>query len=361
MGVYWCLKPVWRAAALSRGDWSAGRPWRWGHGVSKTAASAAFILRHAPFGNDQKRVYGMSISRIVTAAFALLATITTTAGTALAQAFEGTSQPWQMGLREAASPTMERINDFHDFLLIVTAAIVVIVMVIMVYIMVRFRASKNPTPSKNTHNTTLEVLWTVIPIVILVIIAVPSFRLLYFADRTVDAELTVKAIGNQWFWSYEYPDHDNLTFDAVIVEEEDLQEGQLRLLTTDNDVVLPVDTNIRILTTATDVIHAFALPNLGLKLDAVPGRINETWVRIEKEGVYYGMCSELCGSGHGFMPIMIRALSKADYAQWVVDAKERFAYDGKPGAPKDFALARAEKARVIAARFEDTGEVRAAN
>jgi cytochrome c oxidase subunit 2 len=154
----------------------------------------AFILRHALFGNDQKRVYGMSISRIVTAAFALLATITTTAGTALAQAFEGTSQPWQMGLREAASPTMERINDFHDFLLIVTGAIVVIVMVVMAYIMVRFRASKNPTPSKNTHNTTLEVLWTVIPIVILVIIAVPSFRLLYFADRTVDAELTVKAI-----------------------------------------------------------------------------------------------------------------------------------------------------------------------
>jgi cytochrome c oxidase subunit 2 len=303
----------------------------------------------------------MSISSIVTAAFVLLATTTTTAGTALAQAFEGTSQPWQMGLREAASPTMERINGFHDFLLIVTAAIVVIVMVIMVYIMVRFRASKNPTPSKNTHNTTLEVLWTVIPIVILVIIAVPSFRLLYFADRTVDAELTVKAIGNQWFWSYEYPDHDNLTFDAVIVEEEDLQEGQLRLLTTDNDVVLPVDTNIRILTTATDVIHAFAMPNLGLKLDAVPGRINETWVRIEKEGVYYGMCSELCGSGHGFMPIMIRALSKADYAQWVMDAKERFAYDGKPGAPKNFALARAEKARLIAARFEDTGEVPTAN
>jgi cytochrome c oxidase subunit 2 len=303
----------------------------------------------------------MSISRIVTAAFALFATFTMTAGVALAQGFNGTSEPWQMGLREAASPTMERINDFHNLLLWITTAIAVFVLLLMLYIMMRFRASKNPTPSKNTHNTTLEVLWTVIPIVILVIIAVPSFRLLYFADRTVDAEMTIKAIGNQWFWSYEYPDHDNLTFDAIIVEDDDIQEGQIRLLTTDNDVVLPVDTNIRILTTATDVIHALALPNLGIKLDAVPGRINETWLRIEREGMYYGMCSELCGSGHGFMPIMVRAVSKADYAKWVEEAKEEFAYDGKPGAPKDVAAARAEKARQIAARFEETGEVPTAN
>jgi cytochrome c oxidase subunit 2 len=303
----------------------------------------------------------MSISRIVTAAVALLATITATAGSAFAQAFEGTSQPWQMGLREAASPTMERINDFHNFLLIITTIIVVIVLLLMVYIMMRFRASKNPNPSKNTHNTMLEVLWTVIPILILVVIAVPSFRLLYFADRTVDAEMTIKAIGNQWFWSYEYPDSDNLTFDAVIVEEEDLEDGQLRLLTTDNDVVLPINTKIRILTTATDVIHALALPNLGIKLDAVPGRINETWIEIDKAGVYYGMCSELCGSGHAFMPIMVRAVSKADYAKWVEEAKEEFAYNGKPGAPKDFAAARAEKARQIAARFEETGEAPTAN
>jgi cytochrome c oxidase subunit 2 len=194
-----------------------------------------------------------------------------------------------------------------------------------------------------------------------VVIAVPSFRLLYFSDRAVDAEMTIKAIGNQWFWSYEYPDSDNLTFDAVIVEDEDLEDGQVRLLTTDNDVVLPVNTKIRILTTATDVIHALALPNLGIKIDAVPGRINETWVEIEKEGVYYGMCSELCGSGHGFMPIMVRAVSKAEYARWVEEAKEEFAYEGKPGAPKDFAAARAEKARQIAARFEETGEVPTAN
>lgn len=303
----------------------------------------------------------MSISRIVTAAVALLATFTMTTGVALAQAFEGTSTPWQMGLREAASPTMERINDFHNLLLVIITVIATFVLLLMVYIMLRFRASKNPNPSKNTHNTALEVLWTVIPIVILVVIAVPSFRLLYFSDRAVDAEMTIKAIGNQWFWSYEYPDSDNLTFDAVIVEEDSLEDGQLRLLTTDNDVVLPVNTKIRILTTATDVIHALALPNLGIKIDAVPGRINETWVEIEKEGVYYGMCSELCGSGHGFMPIMVRAVSKAEYARWVEEAKEKFAYEGKPGAPKDFAAARAEKARQIAARFEETGEVPTAN
>ena len=292
-------------------------------------------------------------SRIFLVAVAALASVMALAGYADAQGFVGSSHPWKMGLREAASPTMDRINGFHNFVLVVITVITIIVMVLMAYIMIRFRASRNPNPSQNTHNTVLEVLWTVVPIVILVVIAVPSFRLLYFVDRTAEAELTVKAIGNQWFWSYEYPDHDNLTFDAVIIPDEDIQEGQVRLLSTDNDVVLPVDTNIRILTTAIDVIHAFALPNLGLKLDAVPGRINETWVRIDHEGVYYGMCSELCGSGHGFMPIMVRAVSKEAYARWVEEAKERFAYDGKPGALTDSVAARAEKARQIAAHYEE--------
>ena len=292
-------------------------------------------------------------SRIFLVAVAALASVMALAGYADAQGFVGSSHPWKMGLREAASPTMDRINGFHNFVLVVITVITIIVMVLMAYIMIRFRASRNPNPSQNTHNTVLEVLWTVVPIVILVVIAVPSFRLLYFVDRTAEAELTVKAIGNQWFWSYEYPDHDNLTFDAVIIPDEDIQEGQVRLLSTDNDVVLPVDTNIRILTTAIDVIHAFALPNLGLKLDAVPGRINETWVRIDHEGVYYGRCSELGGSGHDFMPIMVRAVSKEAYARWVEEAKERFAYDGKPGALTDSVAARAEKARQIAAHYEE--------
>jgi cytochrome c oxidase subunit 2 len=294
----------------------------------------------------------MWISRFFTVALVAIAAVTALAGAAWAQDFVGKSAPWQLGLREAASPTMERFNSFHNGLLILILVISVFVLLLLMYIMIRFRAARNPNPSKNTHNTLLEVVWTVVPILILVAVAVPSFRLLYFADRTADAELTIKAIGSQWFWSYEYPDHDNLAFDAVMVEDEDIQEGQVRLLSTDNDVVLPVNTNIRILTTANDVIHSFAMPNLGIKLDAVPGRINETWVRIEREGMYYGQCSELCGVRHGFMPIAIRVVSKDEFARWVDEAKEKFAHDGKPGSLEKVAEIRAEKTRMLAARAE---------
>lgn len=294
----------------------------------------------------------MWISRFFTVALVAIAAVTALAGAAWAQDFVGKSAPWQLGLREAASPTMERLNSFHNGLLILILVISVFVLLLLMYIMIRFRAARNPNPSKNTHNTLLEVVWTVVPILILVAVAVPSFRLLYFADRTADAELTIKAIGSQWFWSYEYPDHDNLAFDAVMVEDEDIQEGQVRLLSTDNDVVLPVNTNIRILTTANDVIHSFAMPNLGIKLDAAPGRINETWVRIEREGMYYGQCSELCGVRHGFMPIAIRVVSKDEFARWVDEAKEKFAHDGKPGSLEKVAEIRAEKARMLAARAE---------
>jgi len=294
----------------------------------------------------------MWISRFFTLAVVVLASVVALAGMAEAQGMVGGSAPWQVGLREAASPTMERINSFHNFLLVVTVLIAVFVLILMMYIMIRFRAARNPNPSKNTHNTMLEVLWTVIPIIILVVIAVPSFRLLYFADRTAEAEMTIKAIGSQWFWSYEYPDHDNLAFDAIMIEDEDLQEGQQRLLHTDNEIVLPVDTNIRILTTANDVIHSWAMPNLGIKLDAVPGRINETWVRIDREGLYYGMCSELCGVRHGFMPITVRAVSKDAFDAWVEEAKEEFAHDGKPGSLDNIAEDRAAKARIMAARAE---------
>lgn len=295
---------------------------------------------------------GMRISHFFTIAIMALAAGVALTGFAEAQTMVGGSEPWQVGLREAASPTMERINSFHNFLLIITTIIAVFVLLLMAYIMVRFRASRNPNPSRNTHNSALEVLWTVVPIIILVVIAVPSFRLLYFSDRVADADMTIKAIGNQWFWSYEYPDHDNLTFDAIMIEDEDIQEGQQRLLSTDNDVVLPVNTNIRILTTANDVIHAFALPNLGIKLDAVPGRINETWMRIEREGTYFGMCSELCGARHGFMPITVRAVSKEAFDEWIEEAKERFAHDGKRGSRDNIAEARAEKARQMAARVD---------
>jgi cytochrome c oxidase subunit 2 len=194
----------------------------------------------------------------------------------------------------------------------------------------RYSETRNPTPSKTTHNTLIEVIWTVMPVIILVVIAVPSFKLLYYADRIEDAEMTVKAIGRQWYWSYEYPDHGDFTFDAYMVPDEDLEAGQPRLLQTDTAVVLPVDTRIRILVTASDVLHSFAMPSMGIKLDAVPGRVNETWVQINDEGMYYGQCSEICGKDHSYMPIMIKAVSKAAFAEWVEQAKQEFAREDGP-------------------------------
>jgi len=242
------------------------------------------------------------------------------AGDALAG--QGLPKPWQMWFQEPASPVMEKIMEFHDLVFAIEVAIVLLVLGIMAYICVRFNHKANPVPSKNTHNTLLEVIWTVIPIIILVVIAVPSFKLLYFADKIEKADMTLKVTGNQWFWSYTYPDHGDLQFDSIIVAAEDLKPGQPRLLTVDNKVVLPVDTNIRLLFTANDVLHNWAVPAFGLKLDASPGRINESWVRITSEGDYYGMCSELCGVNHAFMPIHVQAVSKAKFAEWVAGQKK---------------------------------------
>jgi cytochrome c oxidase subunit 2 len=202
------------------------------------------------------------------------------------------------------------------------------VLALLLYVCFRFRASANATPSRRTHNTLLEIAWTAVPVLILVVIAIPSFKLLYFMDRVTDPELTIKAIGHQWYWSYEYPDDGDFTFDAYLVADEDLQEGQPRLLTTDNAVVLPVQTDIQVLITATDVLHSWAVPAFGVKTDGVPGRINETWLRIEEPGMYYGQCSELCGDYHGFMPIMVRAVTKEEYEAWTQQAQEEFARAG---------------------------------
>jgi cytochrome c oxidase subunit 2 len=239
-------------------------------------------------------------------------------------------RPWQMGFQDAASPIMEQIDAFHNMMLVVITLIVLFVLALLVYVMIRFGAARNPTPSKVTHNTVVEVLWTVVPVIILMLIAIPSFKLLYAQKVIPEAEMTVKAIGLQWYWTYEYPDHGDLTFDAIMIPDAEIQEGQLRLLETDNRLVLPVQTNIRILVTADDVLHSWAIPAFGIKMDAVPGRINETWVRIEHEGVYYGQCSELCGIYHGFMPITVEAVSKEAFAEWVEKAKEEFAEEWVP-------------------------------
>lgn len=231
---------------------------------------------------------------------------------------EGKAVDWEMGLQAAASPVRERMIDFHNGLLMpIITAVAALVFVLLLWVVIRYNRKANPVPSKTTHNTMLEVVWTLIPVLILVVIVIPSMKLLYFADKARDAEMTIKVTGYQWYWGYEYPDHGGVNFMANLVKDADLKPGQPRLLATDNPVVLPVDTNVRILMTASDVLHAWAVPAFGVKIDAVPGRLNETWVRVTKEGTFYGQCSELCGQGHGFMPIEIKAVSKPEFAKWV--------------------------------------------
>lgn len=241
------------------------------------------------------------------------------------EAFADAPLPWQLGFQEAATPVMEKLNDFHNLLLVVIFAISIFVCVLLAYTCIRFSAKNNKTPSKNTHNTLIEIIWTAVPVLILVAIAIPSMRLLYYSQKIENADMTIKVIGNQWFWSYQYPDHDNIAFDSYIIKDEDIQPGQKRLLEVDNRVVIPVDTTIRVQLTAADVIHSWAVPSFGIKTDAVPGRLNETWFKALKPGVYYGQCSELCGVGHGFMPIAVEVVSKEDFALWVEEAKKKFA------------------------------------
>lgn len=239
-------------------------------------------------------------------------------------AFADKPHPWQLGFQEAVTPVMHQINDFHNLLLVIIFAVSIFVMILLAYTCVRFSAKRNPVPSKTTHNTFLEIIWTALPVVILVAISIPSLRLLYFAQQVPpEAEMNLKVIGNQWYWSYQYPDA-GFGFDSYIIPEKDLKEGDIRLLSVDNQVVLPIDTIVRIQLTSADVIHNWAMPSFGVKMDAIPGRLNETWVKIDKEGTYYGQCSELCGQGHGFMPIVVKAVSKDAYKVWVEEAKAKF-------------------------------------
>ncbi|OUR77715.1 cytochrome c oxidase subunit II [Alphaproteobacteria bacterium 46_93_T64] len=265
----------------------------------------------------------MAIVKNIVALFTAFAVTALTMGSAVAA--KGQAEPWQLGFQDAFSPVAHLQQDFHDTLMILITAITLFVLALMIYVAVRFNRKANPTPSKTSHNTMIEIVWTIAPILILIVIAVPSLKLLYYADRIEVADMTLKATGYQWYWGYEYIDEEELSFEAIMLEEDELKEGQPRLLATDNMIVLPVDTNIRLLITAEDVLHSWAMPAFGVKLDAVPGRINETWMRIEEEGVYYGQCSELCGARHGFMPIAVKAVSKEEYKKWLVKAKEEFA------------------------------------
>ncbi len=237
-----------------------------------------------------------------------------------AYAKEGQPAAWQLGFQPAASPVMEQIHSFHTYITIISTLIALFVLGLLVYVMVRFNERRNPEPSRTTHNTPLEIAWTVVPVLILVAIAIPSFRLLFAQYDFPKPDLTITATGNQWYWTYEYPDH-GITFDSIIVPEADLKEGQPRLLTVDHEVVVPVNKNVIVGLKSNDVIHDWALPAFGVKLDAVPGRLQTTWFRAEREGIYYGQCSELCGRNHAFMPIAVRVVSEAEFADWLAKNK----------------------------------------
>jgi cytochrome c oxidase subunit 2 len=251
----------------------------------------------------------------------------------------GQPKPWEIGLQPAATPVMEDIIWFHDFLLYMITAIVLFVLALLVIVMVKFNARANPVPSKTTHNTFIEVVWTVVPVIILVAIAVPSFRLLFYELKVPPADVTVKATGKQWFWSYSYPDQ-KFEFDSLMVQTKDLKPGQPRLLSVDNVMVVPVNKVVRVLTTGADVIHSFAVPSFGIKIDAIPGRVNETWFKAEREGTYYGQCSQLCGRDHAFMPIEVHVVSEQAYTAWLADAKKKYATEET--APKNAVASAAE-------------------
>ena len=240
----------------------------------------------------------------------------------------GHVKDWQIDFQEPASTLMEQMYDFHIFLMFIVTAIVLFVSGLMLYVALKFNRQANPIPSTTTHNVLIEVIWTVAPIFILIVIAIPSFKLLYFAEDPPETpEMTLKVIGHQWYWEYQYPDHDDVQFESYMIRDDELKEGQHRLLTVDNEVVLPVNTTIRIQATSGDVIHSWAIPAFGIKKDTVPGRSNESWVKITKVGTYYGQCSELCGVDHGFMPIVVRAVPKDEFMAWIKQAKKKFAWN----------------------------------
>jgi cytochrome c oxidase subunit 2 len=265
-------------------------------------------------------------------ALSRLAIVAAGAGLTIAcigSAWAGLGQPtfWQMDLQDSATPVMEDVASFHFFLLWIIAAISAFVLSLLLIVIVRFNARTNPSPSRTTHNTPIEILWTIVPVIILAVIAVPSFRLLFVQLQVPTPDLTVKVTGKQWFWSYSYPD-SKFEFDSLMVQEKDLKPGQIRLLAVDNEMVVPVNKVVHVLVTGADVIHSFTVPSFGIRMDAIPGRINETWFKATIEGVFYGQCSELCGKDHAFMPIAVRVVNQSEFDTWLNGAKQKYVYDG---------------------------------
>ena len=241
-----------------------------------------------------------------------------------AAAWAQAPQPWQLGMQAPATPVKERIHAFHNELLVIIFLITIFVLGLLAYVMVRFSARRHPVPTRTSHNPVIEILWTVIPVLILVIIAIPSFKLMYYMDRIPNADMTVKVTGHQWYWSYEYPDQGGVSFNSNLVQDKDLKPEQKRLLEVDNPLMVPVDTNVRVLVTGDPegVIHSWFVPSFGVQEYAVPGRLNESWFRVEHEGTFYGECNQICGVNHAFMPIAVKAVSKADFEKWLGEAKK---------------------------------------
>jgi cytochrome c oxidase subunit II len=235
--------------------------------------------------------------------------------------------PWQLGFQPAATPVEARLEEFNNELLVIIGLITAFVLGLLLYTIMRFNHRRHPIPTRTSHNTVIEMLWTVIPVLILVIIAIPSFKLMYYMDRVPNPEMTIKVTGHQWYWSYEYPDQKGLAFDSNIVQDADLKPDQPRLLTVDNPLVVPVDTDIRVLITSTDVMHDWFVPSFGVQEYAIIGRVNESWFRVEHEGTYRGQCDQLCGLNHAFMPIEVKAVSKDAFERWLIDAKKQFSHD----------------------------------
>jgi cytochrome c oxidase subunit II len=247
--------------------------------------------------------------------------------------------PWQLGMQAAATPITDRIHAFHNELLVIIFAISLFVVGLLIYVMVRFNHRAHPVPTRTSHNTVIEVLWTVIPVLILVTIAIPSFKLMYYMDRVPDSKMTIKVTGHQWYWEYNYPDQGNLDFNSNLLADSDRKPDQPRLLEVDNPLVVPVGTNIRVQVAGVDVIHSWFVPAFGFQEYAVVGRLNEAWINVEREGTYYGECNQICGVNHAFMPIEVKAVSQADFDKWVADAKKKYAAAPAAGDEKQEAAA----------------------
>jgi len=244
-------------------------------------------------------------------------------------------RPWEMGMQPAWGPIKREIIALHDMVLVIITLITLLVGVLLGWVMYRYNARRNPVASRTSHHAVLEILWTVLPVLILVIIAIPSFRLVYYVDRTFNPDLTIKVTGHQWYWEYSYPDNGNIDFSSYFVPDDHLKPGQLRLLTVDHDLVVPVHKNIRVLVTSGDVIHSFFVPALGVQRYAIPGRTIETWMRVSREGVIHGECNQICGTNHSRMPITIRAVSEKEFQAWLVQAKKEFSADAAPAPNND--------------------------